>query len=146
MSTYEYNRRAFLKTMGAGVSSLTLPMLRCNHGKPADKPNVLFLAVDDLNDRVGCMGGHPNGKIPYIDRLAAKGTLFENAFCAAPLFFRRGGDIYVTSTAVKSSTTMKMTRWSGLTLPADQNIPESRKTCRMVSENQRPGYRSSFRV
>jgi arylsulfatase A-like enzyme len=48
-------------------------------------PNVLFIAVDDLNDWVGCLGGHPQAKTPNIDRLASKGVLFENAHCAAPL-------------------------------------------------------------
>jgi len=48
-------------------------------------PNVLFLAVDDLNDWVGCLGGHPQAKTPNIDRLAEKGVLFEQAYCAAPL-------------------------------------------------------------
>ena len=40
-----------------------------------DKPNVLFIAVDDLNDWVGCLGGHPQAKTPNIDRLAKKGVL-----------------------------------------------------------------------
>ncbi len=47
--------------------------------------NVLFLAVDDLNDWVGCLGGHPQAKTPNIDRLAGNGVLFELAYCAAPL-------------------------------------------------------------
>src|SRR4051812_2546564 len=50
-----------------------------------DRPNVLFIAVDDLNDWVGCLGGHPQVKTPNIDRLAARGTLFANAHCQAPL-------------------------------------------------------------
>jgi arylsulfatase A-like enzyme len=50
-----------------------------------DAPNVLFLAVDDLNDWVGCLNGHPQAKTPHIDRLAQKGILFEQAYCAAPL-------------------------------------------------------------
>ena len=50
----------------------------------AEKPNVLFIAVDDLNDWIGCMGGHPQTKTPNLDRLAASGTLFTNAYCAAP--------------------------------------------------------------
>ena len=49
------------------------------------KPNVLFIAVDDLNDWVGCLGGHPQAKTPHIDALAKRGTLFEQAHCAAPL-------------------------------------------------------------
>ena len=51
----------------------------------SEKPNVLFLAVDDLNDWVGCLDGHPQAKTPNIDRLASRGVLFENAHCAAPL-------------------------------------------------------------
>ncbi len=51
----------------------------------APKPNVLFIAIDDLNDYVGCMGGHPDAETPNIDRLAARGTLFANAHCQAPI-------------------------------------------------------------
>jgi arylsulfatase A-like enzyme len=49
------------------------------------KPNVLFLAIDDQNDWIGCLGGHPQVKTPHIDRLAKRGTLFTNAHCQAPL-------------------------------------------------------------
>jgi arylsulfatase A-like enzyme len=49
------------------------------------KPNVLFIAVDDLNDWVGCLGGHPQAQTPHLDRLAERGTLFTNAHCQAPL-------------------------------------------------------------
>ena len=48
-------------------------------------PNVLFISVDDLNDWLGCMNGHPNTKTPNIDKLAAQGILFSNAHCQAPL-------------------------------------------------------------
>ena len=51
----------------------------------ADKPNVLFIAVDDLNDWVGFLGGHPQVKTPHMDKLAALGTAFTNAHCQAPL-------------------------------------------------------------
>ena len=50
----------------------------------AAKPNVLFVAVDDLNDWIGVLGGHPQAKTPHIDRLAARGVLFSNCHCAAP--------------------------------------------------------------
>lgn len=52
--------------------------------RPA-KPNVLFIVVDDLNDWVGCLGGHPQAITPNMDRLAARGTLFANAHVQAPL-------------------------------------------------------------
>lgn len=50
----------------------------------ADKPNVLFIAIDDLNDWVGCMGGHWQSRTPNLDRVAKQGVLFTNAYCAAP--------------------------------------------------------------
>ena len=55
------------------------------HCLGANQPNVLFIAVDDLNDWVGCLGGHPQAKTPNIDALAKRGVLFEQAHCAAPL-------------------------------------------------------------
>ncbi|WP_016956570.1 sulfatase [Catenovulum agarivorans] len=48
-------------------------------------PNVLMLVLDDLNNWVGALGGHPNAKTPNIDRLAAQGTTFTNAHAPAPL-------------------------------------------------------------
>ncbi len=49
------------------------------------RPNVLFIAIDDLNDWVGCLGGHPQAATPHIDALAKRGMLFTNAHCNAPL-------------------------------------------------------------
>lgn len=51
----------------------------------ADQPNVLFIAVDDLNDWVGFLDGHPDVQTPYLDRLAARGTVFTNAHCNSPV-------------------------------------------------------------
>lgn len=50
----------------------------------AQQPNVLFIAMDDLNDWIGCLDGHPQSITPNLDRLAASGVLFRNAHCAAP--------------------------------------------------------------
>ncbi len=49
------------------------------------KPNILFISVDDLNDWVGPLGGHPQVKTPNLDKLAARGVTFSNAHCQAPL-------------------------------------------------------------
>jgi len=51
----------------------------------AAKPNMLFIAIDDLNDWVGCLDGHPQARTPNIDRLAKRGTLFVNAHCQGPI-------------------------------------------------------------
>ena len=48
-------------------------------------PNVLFLAIDDLNDWIGALGGHPQVRTPNLDRLISKSVLFSNAHCAAPV-------------------------------------------------------------
>ena len=51
------------------------------------RPNVIFLAVDDMNDWIGCLNTTPGAITPNIDKLAARGVNFTNAhtcgvFCA----------------------------------------------------------------
>ena len=50
----------------------------------AAKPNVLFIAIDDLNDWTGALGGHPQAVTPNLDALAGRSVLFTQAHCAAP--------------------------------------------------------------
>ena len=50
-----------------------------------DRPNVLFISVDDLNDWVGVYGGHPQAKTPHIDRFAQQAMVFRNASCPGPV-------------------------------------------------------------
>ncbi|MEM1443882.1 MAG: sulfatase [Verrucomicrobiota bacterium] len=71
-----------MRTLTLILCALALPIL-----SPAETthPNVLFIAVDDLNDWVGCLKTHPQVQTPNIDRLAARGTLFTNAHCQAPI-------------------------------------------------------------
>ena len=57
----------------------------CLHA--AEKPNVLMIVVDDMNDWVGCLGGHPQIQTPNIDRLAQRGLLFSNAHSKAQPFY-----------------------------------------------------------
>lgn len=70
---------------------VTLLLFSCKEksGNPVqnngEKPNVLFIAIDDLNDWVGCLDGHPQVKTPNIDRLAARGVLFTNAHVQSPI-------------------------------------------------------------
>ena len=51
----------------------------------AERPNILLVSIDDLNDWTGCLAGHPQAKTPNIDRLARRGTLFANAHCQSPV-------------------------------------------------------------
>ncbi len=78
-------RRNFLK-----LSSLATlgSILSCREGLVnPEKPNVLFITLDDLNDWIGCLGGHPDVKTPNLDKLAAQGRLFSNAHCPAPVCY-----------------------------------------------------------
>ena len=49
-----------------------------------EQPNILFIIVDDLNDYQFSMSGHPQIQTPNLDRLAAEGLLFNNAFATSP--------------------------------------------------------------
>lgn len=69
-----FTRRAFL------ASALAAP----GFAQSGRKPNVLFIAADDLNTGLGCYG-HPLVKSPNLDRLAKRGVLFERAYCQFPL-------------------------------------------------------------
>ena len=51
----------------------------------SDKPNVLFISVDDLNNWIGVLNNYSSTKTPNMDKLAAKGVLFTNAHSQAPL-------------------------------------------------------------
>ena len=77
------NRRNFLRAMGAGAAALSFPSLSSTVRAQTQRPNVLFISIDDLNDWVGCLGGHPDTLTPNIDRLAGEGVLFSNAHSSA---------------------------------------------------------------
>ena len=73
---------AILRGMKSFVATIsTAVLLVCSSSFAALPPNILFIAIDDLNDWVGCLGGHPQAKTPHMDRLARRGTLFTNAHC-----------------------------------------------------------------
>jgi arylsulfatase A-like enzyme len=78
--------RISIPALFAVLLTLIAPALRptADAADAKKRPNVLFIAVDDLNDWIGCLGGHPQSRTPNIDRLAARGVLFEKAYCAAP--------------------------------------------------------------
>ncbi|MDF1711261.1 MAG: sulfatase-like hydrolase/transferase, partial [Akkermansiaceae bacterium] len=60
---------------------IAVPLLSA---KTPDKPDVLFISVDDLNDWISPLGGHPQSITPNFQRLASRSVLFTNAHCPAP--------------------------------------------------------------
>jgi len=78
-------RRNFLKNMGLGAAALGLPGCLFAAGKGGGKkPNVLFIAVDDLRPQLNCYG-HKQMLSPNIDRLAAAGVTFLRSYCQVPV-------------------------------------------------------------
>lgn len=80
----DLSRRHFLQSATAlGVATATTNLFA--KAVNQNRPNVLFLAVDDLNDWIGALGAHPQVKTPNIDRLYRKSTAFRNAHCQVPV-------------------------------------------------------------
>jgi len=53
-------------------------------GRQDGKPNILFIAIDDLNDWTDMLKGNPQARTPHMEKLASRGMVFTNAHCAAP--------------------------------------------------------------
>jgi arylsulfatase A-like enzyme len=85
----EIGKLEIVVSKNLSITANMLAILVSLHGtycQAADtRPNVLMIAVDDMNDWVGCLGGHLDVQTPNIDRLAKRGTLFANAHCPAPV-------------------------------------------------------------
>jgi choline-sulfatase len=60
---------------------LLVPTVSAQKGKP----NILLITIDDLNDWVGHLNGHPKVQTPFMDRLASNGVSFTNAHVQSPL-------------------------------------------------------------
>lgn len=63
--------------------ALILPLAFSSHA--SERPNVLFITIDDLNDWVSPLDGHPQTITPNFARLAARGVTFRNAHCTIPI-------------------------------------------------------------
>ncbi|HUE70702.1 MAG TPA: sulfatase [Pirellulaceae bacterium] len=74
-----------IKSPLANVGILCVAVLLAAQLCAAERPNIVFIAIDDQNDWIGHLGGHPLAKTPHLDRLAARGTTFTNAHCNSPL-------------------------------------------------------------
>jgi arylsulfatase A-like enzyme len=77
-------RREFLRTAGAGILGLALSRAPVwGEQEPGVRRNVLFIAVDDMNDWIGPLGGNPQARTPNLSRLAERGVTFTCACTGA---------------------------------------------------------------
>ena len=102
--------------------------------KQSKKLNVLFIAIDDQNDWIGCMGGHPMVKTPNMDSLAEQGTLFMNAHCQAPLCNPSRTSLM---TGLRSTTTGVY----GLA-PWFRNVPAMKDVVTLPQHFKKSGYKT----
>ncbi len=80
------SRRHFLRLAAATGTALGLPQtLASAAAGRGDRPNVVLIVVDDLNDYVTGMGGHPQAHTPHMARLAASGVSFRRAYSNSPV-------------------------------------------------------------
>ncbi|HEY1066598.1 MAG TPA: sulfatase [Pirellulales bacterium] len=98
------------------------------------KPNVLFIAIDDQNDWVGPLEGHPLAKTPCLDALAARGVTFANAHCQAPL-------CNPSRTSVMLGLRPTTTGVYGLA-PWFRSLPEWKERVALPQHFQASGYRT----
>ncbi len=68
------------------LTLLGIGLLSCNdkRGKIDDKPNVLFIAIDDMNGNINLLDTTYHIRTPNLERIAERGILFTNAFCNSP--------------------------------------------------------------
>ncbi len=88
---------------------------------PASRPNVLFIAIDDLRPELGCYGAK-HIISPNLDRLASQSVLFNRAYCQAPICMSSRASlltsIHPTRTKLKSTEAVISQHLPGaITLP-----------------------------
>lgn len=118
------------------LSALLLCSCSTNNSEEGaeQKPNILFIAIDDLRPELGCYGNE-HIKSPNIDKLASQGYLFTNHFvnvptCGASRHCLLTGQLPVSKAHIKNSITSLTT-----SLQEEQEIPES-----FIHHLKRSGY------
>src|SRR5512138_1007150 len=86
MGSRLFDRRTFLKAVGVTAAWGLRPHIGLSRQAPARrKPNFVFFLIDDLGRQdLGCYGS-TFYETPNIDRLAAEGMRFTNAYAACPV-------------------------------------------------------------
>ena len=76
------HRTILIFSVLALLMQLTISCNASSQDNDQEKPNVLFISVDDLNDWVNPLDGNPQAITPNLDKLVQHGVLFTNAHCS----------------------------------------------------------------
>ncbi|MCP4785796.1 MAG: sulfatase [Fuerstiella sp.] len=83
-----------------------------NFLQAADRPNVILIICDDLNDYVEGFGGHPQARTPNMRRLARSGVSFTQAHCNIPICGPSRASLF-TGIYPHNSGCFGFTKWDG---------------------------------
>ena len=113
------NRRSFLGKMAAATLFTCTPIFHC--ARTRKKPNILFIAVDDLRPQLGCYG-HAQMKSPNIDRLASEGFLASRSYCNVPVCGASRASL-LTGMRPKRDRFVNYHTWADKDLPGNLSLP-----------------------
>jgi arylsulfatase A-like enzyme len=116
----DWTRRKFLKA--AGIGAATLGMQASLLAAGSRKPNVLFLAVDDLRPQLGCYG-HQRMISPNIDKLASEGVTFLRSYCQVPVCGASRASL-LTGTRPTANRFLGYATWAEKDLPGALSVAE----------------------
>ena len=80
-----FKNKVFFLTFFSLVLALTVNTKSFAQSSKIVKPNILFIAIDDLNDMIPILDEDSVVKTPNLSKLAARSTLFKNAFTSSTL-------------------------------------------------------------
>jgi len=124
------NRRDFLKFAGRVSATIGLGPFASRASEPSDKPNFVFILVDDLGwSDIGCFGSDLH-QTPNIDQFALQGMRFTDAYAAAPVCTPTRASIMTG----KYPARLGMTIW----YEASANPPQNRKLIPPVAKGNLP--------
>ena len=95
--------------VGVALAVLVLPLLAT---ATTDRPNVVLIMCDDLNDYIEPMNGHPQALTPQLDRLARSGVVFNQAHTNVPVCGSARGSMF-TGIYPHNSGLFGFNRWDG---------------------------------
>ena len=107
----KYTRRSFMRTVACGGLGLAVSGATAEEADARRaRPNVVMIVIDDLNDYVTHMGGHPQAKTPHMAKLAASGVQFRRAYSNNPVCAPSRGSLF-TGIYPHTSRMIHFGRW-----------------------------------